>query len=61
MLHRTISAANCCVAQSATRLQSGDFVMLNAISRWFGLMLAPTARLLAEMPPSAVRQIIFSL
>jgi len=35
--------------------------MLKAFARWIERMLAPGAKMLAEMPPSAVRQVIFSL
>jgi hypothetical protein len=35
--------------------------MLNALLRWIGRMMAPGAQMLAAMPPSAVRQAIFSI
>jgi hypothetical protein len=35
--------------------------MLNALLRWIERAMAPGAEMLASMPPSAVRQILFSI
>ena len=35
--------------------------MLNVVLRWIERMLAPSAQMLADMPPSAIRQLIFSI
>ena len=35
--------------------------MFKAVLRWIERAMAPGAQMLAKMPPSAVRQVIFSL
>ena len=35
--------------------------MLNVVLRWIGRAMTPGAQLLASLPPSAVRQALFSL
>ena len=35
--------------------------MMNVVLRFIERMLAPSAKLLADMPPSAIRQLIFSI
>jgi hypothetical protein len=37
------------------------FVMLNAVLRWIERAMAPGFEMLGNMPPSAVRQVIFSI
>jgi len=34
--------------------------MLKSVLRWFERVMAPTAELIGAMPPSAIRQILFS-
>ena len=35
--------------------------MFKAVLRWIERAMAPSAQMLAKMPPSAVRQVIFPL
>jgi hypothetical protein len=58
--HRTISAAELphrTIAIGTTR----RLIMLNAVLRFIERAMAPGAQMLAKMPPSAIRQVIFSL
>jgi hypothetical protein len=48
MLHRTIA-----------KRKGRRMIMLNAVLRWIGRAMAPRAQMLAQMPPSAVRQVLF--
>jgi hypothetical protein len=60
MLHRTISRANCCGAQRRCgKRRRND--MFKAVLRLIEALMAPRAQMLASMPPSAVRQAIFSI
>jgi hypothetical protein len=35
--------------------------MLNTVLRWIERAMAPTAELIGSMPPSAIRQVLFSI
>jgi hypothetical protein len=48
LLHRTMAISN-----------DRRVVMLNAVLRWIERAMAPGVQMLAQMPPSAVRQVIF--
>jgi hypothetical protein len=60
VLRRNISRVNCCIAQSCGG-ERGRHDMFKAVVRLIEALMAPRAQLLASMPPSAVRQAIFSI
>jgi hypothetical protein len=60
VLQRNISQVNCCIAQSCGGERGRDD-MFKAVVRLIEALMAPRAQLLASMPPSAVRQAIFSI
>jgi hypothetical protein len=60
MLRRTISASNL-LHRTIAMAKVRRFVMLNAVLRWIERAMAPGFEMLGKMPPSAVRQVIFSI
>jgi hypothetical protein len=60
MLQRTISTPQCCAAQSRVASEK-EIVMLKAVLRFIEAMMRPGAEMLAAMPPSAVRQVLYSI